>query len=204
LEYVINLSTKAFLSALDRFISRRGRPDVIYSDNGTNFVGANKELLDLFKQQALIYKDKAFLDHISNEKISWKFNPPGPPHFGGLWEAVIKSVKFHFKRVVGNTTLNLDEFYTLITQIEAILNSRPLVSIFDTFHEPQLLTPGHFLIGRPLTSVPKPNLDFKGSYYNRWTLMQQMLKGFWLKWSSDYLCLLQQRNKWHYPQRNLC
>ncbi|GFQ72956.1 integrase catalytic domain-containing protein, partial [Trichonephila clavata] len=100
LEIVTNCSTGAFLGALKRFISRRGKPHDIFSDNGTNFVGANNELKKIL-QNLFIKEGKEKIENfIASEGIVWHFNPPATPHFGGLWEAGIKSLKSHLKRVI--------------------------------------------------------------------------------------------------------
>ncbi|XP_030763125.1 uncharacterized protein LOC115887767 [Sitophilus oryzae] len=133
LELVSDLSSETFLGAMRRFISRRGRCNHIYSDCGTNFVGASRELINMLKSAA------------EQEQISWHFNPPSAPHFGGLWEARIKSVKTHIKRVIGDQLLTYEEFYTLLVQIEAVLNSRPLCPQSSDPNDLSVLTPGHFL-----------------------------------------------------------
>ena len=95
LELVSELTTEAFIACLRRFVSRRGKPQVIWSDNGTNFVGANRELSEIFnflKQQVVQEKVS---DFCSSERIKWKFIPQCAPHFGGLWEAAVKSTKIH-------------------------------------------------------------------------------------------------------------
>ncbi|GFY06770.1 integrase catalytic domain-containing protein [Trichonephila clavipes] len=82
--------------------------------------------------------------------------PPLSPHFGGLWEVGVKSVKFHLKRVVGSTNLTFEEFYTLLTQIEAVLNSRPLVRLVDNdIDSLNVLTSSHFLVGEETTGPPE-------------------------------------------------
>ncbi|XP_033222745.1 uncharacterized protein LOC117176601 [Belonocnema kinseyi] len=88
----------------------------------------------------------------------WRFNPPAALHFGGLWEAAVKSTKFHLHRVIGDSTLTFEEMTTLLTQIEACLNSRPLIAQSDDPTYISALTPGHFLIGGPLHAVPKHRL----------------------------------------------
>ncbi|GBM55270.1 hypothetical protein AVEN_272341-1 [Araneus ventricosus] len=123
LEIVNSLSTEAFIGALKRFISRRGRPSDIFSDNGTNFVGANNELLKILKGLFKRESAEKFEDFLASEGIKWHFNPPATPHFGGLLEAGVKSLKGHLKRVVCNTILTHEEFFTLVTQVEAVLNS---------------------------------------------------------------------------------
>ncbi|GFW53902.1 integrase catalytic domain-containing protein [Trichonephila clavipes] len=111
--------------------------------------------------------------------IQWHFNPPATPHFGGLWEAGVKSLKSHLKRVVGNNILTHEEFFTLVTQVEAVLNSRPLCPLSEDLNDKFALTPAHFLIDFPLTYLPDP--DFEGVPMNRlrrWELVQRMTQIF--------------------------
>lgn len=115
LELITSLSTEDFLLALKRFISRRGNPSVIYSDNGTNFVGARNQLNDLhhfFRSNNL---SESINDFLSKNEISFKFIPPRSPHWGGLWEAAVKSTKHHLKRIIGETALTFEQFYTVLT-----------------------------------------------------------------------------------------
>jgi hypothetical protein len=95
LEVGSSLSSEAFLAALRRFISRRGKPSHIYSDCGTNFVGANRKLKEMISHLKSQKHNSAIADKLSGEGVMWHFNPPGAPHFGGLWEAGVKSVKYH-------------------------------------------------------------------------------------------------------------
>ena len=108
-------------------------------------------------------------DFCSIQNIVWKFIPERTPHFGGLWEAAVKSMKFHFKRIVGNTKLNFEELTTVLTQIESCLNSRPLAPLPHVEDGIEALTPGHFLIGRPLESIPDPSVSYHTlSLLKRW------------------------------------
>lgn len=204
LELVTDLSAEAFIAALKRFVARRGKCSDIYSDCGTNFVGAKRKLSEFEK----LVKSKNFNESVNNNLsdigINWHFNVPGAPHMGGLWEAGIKSTKFHLKRVVGETKLTYEEFETFLTQIEACLNSRPLTNLSNDPNDLSVLTPGHFIIGRALTSIPEPNyLDYNVSYLNRWQIIQKMVQQFWKRWHNEYLCRLQQRPKWLLPTKNL-
>lgn len=201
LECTSDLTTDAFLGALKRFIGRRGCCKIIHSDRGTNFVGANNHLQELYKF-LLINNDKIY-SFLLRDGITWKFNPPGAPHMGGLWEAAVKSMKAHLKRVVGESILTLEEFTTLIVQIESMLNSRPLCSTISD-DDVEILTPAHFLIGRSLTMVPEvddtPN---KISLSLRWELVKKMVNHFWRKWHQEYLTSLQSRIKWKDAKANL-
>ena len=120
LELAHSLSTDSFLAALRRFVSRRGRCSHLYSDCGTNFIGANHAFNQCM--QAAAEQETICRGRIER----WSFNPPSAPHFGGLWEAGVKSMKTHLRRVVGDQILSLEEFVTLLAQVEAVLNSRPL------------------------------------------------------------------------------
>lgn len=194
LEYVDDYATSGFLAAFQRFTSRRGRPTDVYSDNGTNFQGADNELRRTF---VATLKNPALSDNFATVGIRWHFIPASAPHFGGLWEAGVKSFKHHLKRVVGAHALSQLELSTLLCKIEACLNSRPLCPLRDDPESFDALTPGHFLIGRPLLSDPEPSLlDVKENRLSRWQKVQAMHEQVWKAWSRDYLYTLQQRSKW--------
>ncbi|XP_070165291.1 uncharacterized protein [Polyergus mexicanus] len=194
LEYVDDYATNGFLSAFRRFASRRGLPSDMYSDNGTNFQGADRELNTTFQR---LVADPQIQDAIANDNIKWHFIPPSAPHFGGLWEAGVKGLKFHLKRAIGSRTLSQIEFATLLCQIEACLNSRPISALHDDPNDFSALTPGHFLVGRPLVSPPEESvLDIDSNRLSRWQQVRALLEQIWRSWSSDYLHTLQQRRKW--------
>lgn len=141
---------------------------------------------------------------LSAEGINWKFLPPRAPNFGGLWEAGVKAFKYHFKRVVGSTRLTLEEFLTVTTQIEGILNSRPLSLLPTDADEFSVLTPGHFLIGKPINSIPEPNfIDKRDNLLTRWQRTQKLVQTVWKHWQNSYLSHLQQRSKWLLKKQNL-
>ncbi|KMQ82693.1 hypothetical protein RF55_22118 [Lasius niger] len=134
---------------------------------------------------------------MANARVKWRFNPPGAPHFGGLWEAVVKSTKHHLRRVLGGASLTYEEMVTLLTQVEACLNSRPLSALTDDPEDVSALTPGHLLIGAPITALPEPSLkDVPTGRLSRWQLLQQMRDQFWIRWHREYLQGLLTRTKW--------
>lgn len=125
---------------------------------------------------------------LANDGTQWLFNPPAASHFGGHWEAGVKSVKYHLKRVVGDNFLTYEEMNTLLTQIETVLNSRSLSPLSDDPEDLNALTPGHFLTGSSLTTIPEPSLlSLKGFRLSRWQLTRQMLESFWTRWSRECL-----------------
>ena len=204
IEVVSNLTTEAFLAALRRFVSRRGLPADIHSDNGTNFIGARNDLQELYKFLSSTEVQATIHSFSLNHKITWHTIPERAPHFGGLWEAAVKLTKHHLKRVVGQQKLSYEEFATVTAQVEACLNSRPLGGL--TSHSPDgvaPLTPGHFLVGRPLHAYPETVIKDDPSLYKRWTLCQAITQHFWRRWSGEYLQQLQRSGKWHRTNSNL-
>lgn len=192
LELVGDLTSKCFLLALRRFISRRGKPSNIFSDNGTSFVGASNELSHFLKSNC----DSLGLE-ASNEGIQFNFIPAYAPHFGGLWEAGVKSTKFHLVRVLGHCNLTYEELNTTLVQIEAVLNSRPLTPLSSDPADCTPLTPGHFLIGRPFTCLPTEDLQgHPVTGLSRFNRIEQLRQQFWSRWNKEYVSELQQRVKW--------
>ncbi|XP_039309114.1 uncharacterized protein LOC120358581 [Solenopsis invicta] len=151
----------------------------MYLDNGTNFVGANSELSAAFRAAL---KDQNFLNQTSSDQVTWHFMPSSAPHFGGLWEAGVRSVKHYLRRVVGAYTLTFEEFSTVLCNVDACLNSRPLSSA--------------------LTAVPEPSvLDIHENRLSHWQLVRQIFERFWKLWHNDYVNTLQQRVKWKRPAK---
>lgn len=142
--------------------------------------------------------------HLAANQISWHFNPPSSPHFGGLWEAGVKSTKSLILRSIGTQRLTSEEMVTLLTQIEATLNSRPLCPLSNDSDDLEALTPSHFLTLEPSTSLPDPNLEnVPLSKLQRWRLITDIHRHFWTRWKNEYLSTLQCRSKWHTTQDNL-
>lgn len=202
LELVLSLSSDDFLQAFNRFISRRGRPIEVFSDNGTNFVKANKELREIgeFLQNNHSY----ICDAAANMSIKWHFIPTNSPHFGGIWEAGVKSLKHHLKRVLASYTLFFFDFQTLLIRIEAILNSRPLSPLSSSPDDLTPLSPAHFLIGKSTMSLPDPLLpNVKENRLSQYQLLQKLYEHFWNRWSREYISELQQRRQWKKSQGSL-
>lgn len=174
----------------------------MYSDNGTAFVGA-ANLIEIDRKQFLSEIKRKLIVRNSFQPIEWHFIPPGAPHMGGLWEAGVKSVKTHLRKISGVQKFTFEEFSTLLARIEACLNSRPLTAMSNDASDLVSLTPGHFLIGAPLLSPPEPDhSDLSLSVANRWQKLKVLHHQFALRWKEEYLKELHRRIKWKYPERD--
>ncbi|XP_061392123.1 uncharacterized protein LOC133327612 [Musca vetustissima] len=203
LEAVSDLSTPAFLAALDRFVARRGCPNSMYSDNGRNFVGAARQIDSNFAQQVKSFKDEA-VNKFGHQRLSWHFIPAAAPHMGGLWESGVKSFKTHFKKLSGQLKYTFEEFSTLLATIEACLNSRPLGSMSEDVEDLQALTPAHFLIGSSMLTPAEPEeIKPVSSIFNRWRKLKAIHHDICRRWKEEYLVELHKRYKWKNPHSDL-
>lgn len=192
LEPVGDLTKESYIMTLRRFIARRGKPTELFSDNGGNFVAAAKDLSNFLKGN-----HESFSEFATQEGITFNFIPAYAPHMGGIWEAGVRSAKFHIKRVMGNTHLTFEEISTLFAQVEAMLNSRPLCPLSSSPDDFLTLSPGHFIIGRPLNSLPAPALEnHKEHALKRHARLEQIRQHFWNRWQREYVSELQLRTKW--------
>ncbi|XP_043502336.1 uncharacterized protein LOC122524254 [Polistes fuscatus] len=202
LEVVSDYTSEGFISTYRRFTSRRGTPSALYSDCGTNFLGAEAQLKRSFTDSSPGHLKFSAL--LAQDNTQWHFKPPAATHMGGKWEAAVKSLKFHVELTVGDKLLTFEEASTLFTQIEDILNSRPLEPLSDDPEDTTVLTPGHFLIGTALNAVPEHSLlDVSVNRLSRWQLIQQRMQQFWRLWSTQYLQRLQAISKWRHPHNNI-
>jgi len=204
LELVTDMSSQSFICALKRFISRRGIPSCLYTDNATNFKGSRTELHDLYKMFKKQSCYSEIIEFYNSNCIEHKFTVPLASHMGGIYEAGIKSVKLLFKRHLFNTKLTYEFLYTVLVQIEGILNSRPLYPMSDTPSDVTCLTPAHFITGTAITDVPEPNiLELQQNRLNIYKNIIQIKQKFWKEFYYNYLSELQPRNKWLQIQHNL-
>ncbi|KAL0803434.1 hypothetical protein ABMA28_017281 [Loxostege sticticalis] len=204
IELASDMTTNTFLACLKRLIARRNKPSKIYCDNAAYYKGANNVMKELYEMFNTTAHHNSVMDYANSERISFNFIPSYSPVFAGLWEAGIKSIKHHMKRVIGNTVLTYEEMYTVVVQIESILNSRPITPMTRDFDDMSYLTPGHFLTGSPLTTYPEINLADEPigrlSFWKQCTKMQQC---FWKQWHKQYLVMLQSRPKWKHESANI-
>ncbi len=205
LELCGDLTTEAFIACLRRFCARRGSPSHVYSDNGTNLVGTKNEIEEL--QQTLF--SRGTRDAISNfstkQQLQWHLSPPRAPHFGGIWEAGVKAMKTLLRKNLSAKPLRYDELETILVEVEAVLNSRPSEPFTSTDPDStELITPGHFLIGRPLLAPPPVRVNDvrKPDLLKRWAFVQRIIQDLWIKWRATHLQALNARSKWRDCHRN--
>ncbi|XP_033100193.1 uncharacterized protein LOC117103697 [Anneissia japonica] len=201
LELAKGLDADSFINALRRFLARRGQPERIYSDNGTNFHGGERDLAEAIKS----FNNNQIETFCHTKMFEWHFNPPNASHFGGAWERLIKSVRRILYGVLRQQTVCEDVLSTVLTEVESILNSRPLTSISQDIRDEQPLTPTHLLLLRQGPDAPLGNRVDKSASYGkkRWLQVRYLASLFWTCWRKEYLPLLQQRNKWTTPKENV-
>ncbi|XP_078495676.1 uncharacterized protein LOC144751211 [Ciona intestinalis] len=199
LEVAHSLDTMAFIHALRRFLCRRGfAVKHMYSDNGLNFVGAEKELRTNIQNWNVRQIDQS----LSQRGIQWHFNPPHASHQGGVWERMIRSVRKILRQLSWERTMDDDSLQTYMAEIEYILNSRPLTAVSDDPRDLNALTPNSILTG-VIASSYSPGVFMKGDGYRKsWKAVQYLTDRFWDQWTKSYLPLLQLRQKWLQPVRN--
>lgn len=193
-ELVSDLSAETYIAAFRRLIDIRGMIKNLYSDNGTCFIRADKDLQALTEIQ-----EEEFNTVICNELTkcgtNWHFSPPGAPHFNGLAEASVRSIKTHLKKTIGQVKLTYEEFSTVLRQIEACVNSRPLCAMSSDPNDLESITPGHFLIGSPLLAPPDESfLETNSNWLSR--CMQKITQVLWKRFQAEYLTQLQEKSKW--------
>ncbi len=204
-ELCASLSTEDFVATLRRFVARRGCPSHLFSDNGTNFLGAREEIRELQKLTESEETTHAVSTFTQSHGISWHFISPRAPHFGGLWEAAVESMKLLLRKNLQPHALRFNELMTVLLESEAILNSRPLQPLHsEEVTEGSFLTAGHFLIGRPLVAPPSSQPPTgKINSLRRWNLASRLAADLWSQWTTSYLASCAQRSKWARTGRRL-
>ncbi|KAM8718890.1 hypothetical protein ACLKA7_001582 [Drosophila subpalustris] len=177
----------------------------LHCDNATNFVGAARELKEFASN--FIKHGNAMVEFAAQRGTEIVFIPPRAPHFEGLWEAAVKETNHHLLRAIGGVILATDELHTVVVEVEAVLNSWPIVADSTNPNDVESITPAHLLVGRTLATLPPASGHFedvsKLSYLRRWRLVSAVKERFWASWSRDYLLGLQQNHRWTREKRNL-
>jgi hypothetical protein len=193
LELAHDLSSDSFMMCLKNFTFRRGYCKEMYSDNGTNLVGASRELAAEWKQIIPTVAEKS-----AEMEMQWHFNPPGAAHFGGAWERLIQSVKKYLAIILNSTFPKEDTLRCALIESEFIVNSRPLTHIPLENDEDEPITPNHFLIGCAGNSPTIATLNQDDcNARKQWEIASSLSNSFWKKWILEYLPELTRRCKWH-------
>ena len=200
IEIAHSLDTDSFLLALRRFIARRGQVSEIHSDNGSNFTSGERELRDA----VLEWNQEKIHNSLMHKNIKWSFSPPYGSHFRGIWERCIRTVRKILQSLLRQQITDDESLATLMYEIEGIMNSRPITTVSSDPNDIEPLTPNHLLLLKSEVALP-PGLFKKEDSLSRrrWRQVQYLADLFWRRWSKEYLPLLQLRQKWVKPKRNL-
>lgn len=188
LELVSDLSAAAFLLAFKRFVARRGMCTTVYSDNALTFKRSSRDLKLMFDS----LQSEETLSYFADHRIRWKYIVERAAWWGGFWERLVRSVKVSLRKVLGRSSLNFEELTTILNEVEAVINSRPLTFVYSEADEPEPLSPGHFLVGRKLTALPPHRLPAATSpggqqLVRRWRYRSTIADNFWRRWRKEYL-----------------
>ena len=206
IELAASLETDSFIQSLRRLIARRGTVREMRSDNGTNFVGAQNELLKAYEEMDH-KKIGTFLTTQGCDYIKWERNTPHASHMGGVWERQIRTVKSVIQSLLKSNPRRLDEesLRTFLTEAEGIVNSRPLT--LEDLHNPEIkpISPNQILTMKTRVAPPPPGVFQQEGVYarKRWRVVQHLANSFWSRWRKEYLRLQQSRQKWTQVKRNL-
>ena len=199
LDVVCDYSTKSFLMALRRFMSVRGCPSKIYSDQGSQLRAADKEL-----REALAALDEEALKEFSSDhSFEWEFCSPNAPWQNGCSESLIKSVKKSLKIAIGDQALTFSEFQTVLMECANLLNDRPIAGNPTSPDDGVYLSPNDILLGHSTTSVPQGPFNMTSSKLQRFKFVQRVTDAFWRRWTESYFPSLLIQQKWHASHRNL-
>ena len=199
IEIAHDLSTDSFIQAFTRFVSRRGPPSVVFSDNGTNFKGAETDI----KQAQNVWNHDKIRHHLQSQGAEWKFNPAGASHAGCVWERMIRSTRKTLRNLLGNQLVDDQTLLTLMTEAEKVLNDRPLTRQTDDTNDPEALTPSKLLLLRSNVCTPAVVATEDDRYSRRWKQAQYLANIFCKCWVKEYLPMLKLRHKWVRVRRNL-
>ena len=180
---------------VERFVSRQGTPAVIWSDNGTNLVGAEKELRENIDK----WNTTNIAVELAHKSIKCWFNPPNAPHQGGIWERLVRSFKRVLYTIIGTRRLTDEVLSTTFCLVEHALNSRPLTPVSANPSDQGALTPNHFLLRNQARSLPSIIGVDEFDHRKRYARAQSYANAIWSRWIKEYVPALNRRSKWQTP-----
>ena len=199
----LDLTADGFLNALSRFISRRRGIKHLYSDNGTNFVGAKK----ILRNEFLKFDQDRVHEDMSNKGIEWSLNAPAASHHGGVWERMVRSIRRVLSILNPGFICNEDVhvLHTVLTETEVIINSRPLFPITFLNVEERPLTPNDLLLPDANVFLSSPQPDKRDQYLlNKHKRTKFLISKAREQWINEYLHNITNRTKWFGEKQNLC
>jgi len=198
LEVVTDLTVECFLLAFRRFAARRSVPKLLLSDNGSTYLAAAEELKSLFSSAELS-------DALARRGIQWQFISKRAPWFGGFWERLIGLTKSTLKKTLGRTCATLESLQTIVIEVEALLNDRPLTYVSSDVSDLEPITPSHLLQGRRITTLPyskveddevtDPDFGDDSQIRHRAKTQAIVVKHFWSRWRHEYLTALRETHR---------
>ena len=200
IEMAHSLDTDSCINAIRRFMARRGNVKEIRSDNGTNLVGAEKEL----RKEIRNWNQSQIHNVLLQKEVKWTFNPPCGSHHGGVWERMIRTVRKVLCSLTKQQTLTDESLQTLFCEVESIVNSRPITMVTYDVNDVEALTPNHMLLLNTKPQLPPTVTSDSDTYARRrWRQVQYLSDVFWSRWVKEYLPQLQARQRWVSPRRNI-
>ena len=198
IEVVSDLTVQTFLLAFRRFSSRKSLPSIMISDNASTFLAAAEDLQKLFESETLQRE-------LGRHNVTWRFIPKRAPWYGGFWERMVGLTKQAIKRTLGRAFVTIQQLETIVIEIEAMLNDRPLTYVSPDLSDPEPLTPSHLLFGRRIRQVPHPLNDPEeledptyvsdGAMREKVSKHTAVIEKFWNHWKTEYLTSLREFNK---------
>eukprot|EP00057_Strongylocentrotus_purpuratus_P002645 XP_003724933.1 PREDICTED: uncharacterized protein LOC100891559 [Strongylocentrotus purpuratus] len=198
LEIATDCSTIEFLQVLRRFFALRGQPAYLLSDNGTQFIRAERELQKMVRG----WDVQKLQEYCADKRTEWKFTTPLAPHQNGCAESPVKSCKLTFTKAIGDQRLSPFELYTCL-KVANLVNQSHIGRIANDPDDGSYLCPNDMLLGRASRQVPQGPFKSSGNPRHRVEYVQQIVDSFWQRWTSDVLPLLVPRRRWNADRRNV-
>ena len=194
-EIVTSKDTSSCIMVVERFVSRRGTPAMIWSENGTNFIGAEKKLRESVGKWNIVN----IAAELARKGINWRFNPPSAPHQGGIWERRVRRFQRVLYTILGTRRLTDEVLHTTFCLVENALNSRPLTPVSADPCDLNAITPNHFLLGEYSSGIPSIVGNKEFDHRKRYARAQSCASAIWSPWIREYVPTLYRRSKWQTP-----